>query len=90
MNRIFLAILALFAGFAAQVSPASARISGVDTEIGAVECRQGVRCIAPKTDSGSSPAPRPERRPRECVQNRLPRSPVYIPSVLFGVDRAFE
>lgn len=35
MNRIFLALLALFAGIAAQVSPAEARVRG-ETEIGAI------------------------------------------------------
>lgn len=46
MNRIFLAILALFAGIAAQVVPAEARVRG-ETEIGATLGQQAtVRAAA--------------------------------------------
>lgn len=41
MNRLFLALLALFAGIAAQVTPAEARVRGA-TEIGSVQAQRAV------------------------------------------------
>ncbi len=52
MNRIFLALLALFAGLATQVSPAEARVRG-DTEIGSV---LGQRTAARTTAAVQAPA----------------------------------
>jgi hypothetical protein len=52
MNRFFLALLALFAGIAAQVSPAEARVRG-ETEIGAVMAQ---RCATRAAASAQAPA----------------------------------
>lgn len=91
MNRILLAILALLTGLAAQVSPVQARMGGgSETEIGAVEgVRSASRSTAP-TQSISAPAVRQERREQEATRVRPMRSRVFIPSVLFGPDRALE
>ncbi len=91
MNRIVLALLALFAGLAAQATPAQARMSGSgDTEIGAVDSARGARPSAPQASSVDAPVVRQERRDRDGERVRPVRPAVFIPSVLFGVDRAFE
>lgn len=91
MNRILLALLALFAGIAAQAAPAQARIGGGDTEIGSVESARGsTRSQAAQSASADAPANRQERRDRESGRVQPSRPTVYIPSVLFGADRAFE
>ena len=90
MNRFILALLALLSGLAVQATPASARMCGVsDTEIGSVDCTR----ISPKaiaTQGGGTAIPRQSRqaRPEPRVRPLFPR--VYIPSVQFGPDRAFE
>lgn len=91
MNRILLALLALFAGLAAQAAPAQARIGGGDTEIGSVESTRGsARGQAAQSASVDAPAARHDRRERDGARVRTSRPTVYIPSVLFGADRAFE
>mgnify|MGYP000151953244 CR=1 FL=1 len=91
MNRLLLALLALLTGLAAQVSPAQARLSGAsDTEIGAVEGMRSAARTALPAQSISAPVVRQERREQEAARSKPVRSRVYIPSVLFGVDRAFE
>lgn len=92
MNRFILALLALFAGLAAQATPAMARMgSGGETEIGAVDSgRGGSRSAAQQSTSLEAPVVRQERRDREGGRVRPARPAVFIPSVLFGVDRAFE
>lgn len=91
MNRFILALLALFAGLAAQATPAQARMNGAgDTEIGAVDSTRGARPAAAQSASVAAPVVRQERRDREADRIRPVRPPVFIPSVLFGADRAFE
>lgn len=93
MTRFLLTLLALLTGLAAQGTPAHARMSGVnDTEIGAVECaRGGVRTVAGQASAIDAPVTQRERRDREAARVRpAARSRVYIPSVQFGADRAFE
>lgn len=92
MNRLFLTFLALLAGFVTQVSPAQARLCGAsDIEIGAVEPgRVGVRSAACQSAVTDAPAARQERGGRETSRVRPSRPRVYIPSVLFGADRAYE
>ena len=92
MNRFLLALLALMAGLVTQVSPAQARLCGAsDTEIGAVESvRGGVRSAPCQSTSTDAPVTRQERREREASRARPARPRVYIPSVLFGPDRAYE
>lgn len=92
MNRFFLALMALLAGLAAQVTPVQARMgSGGETEIGAVDSARGsARSSAQQSTSLDAPVVRQERRGREGERVRPARPPVFIPSVLFGIDRAFE
>lgn len=91
MNRIFLALLALFAGIAAQVSPAEARMRG-NTEIGSVVTQRAavraptavevaaVHADAPQT--ALAIAPLPMLHPAAIV--------AAAPTVLLGPDRALE
>ena len=92
MNRLLLAILALFAGLAAQAVPAAARVcSGSETEIGAA---QGVRSsVRPANNPASrieAPAPRRDRAGRSTVKVRAGSLPVLFPPIYFGADRARE
>lgn len=91
MNRIFLAILALFAGIAAQVSPAEARMRGA-TEIGSVVTQRAavrtpaaavVAAVHADTPEVSRHfVPLPMRHPAGLV--------AAAPTVLLGPDRALE
>ena len=92
MNRIVLALLAILAGLVTQVSPAQARLCvASETEIGATEAgRGGTRSSPCQSAVIDAPATRQESGERGSVRARLPRPQVYIPSVLFGADRAFE
>lgn len=92
MNRIFLAILALFAGLAAEASPVFARMSGGgDTEIGAMESGRGAaRPSAVQASPIEAPVVRQERRDREAVRVRPASARIFIPSVQLGVDRALK
>lgn len=92
MNRIFLALLALFAGIVTQVAPAQARMSGSgNTEINALERVETVAraCTAPATVAEQGGC-RIARRDRAVNRPRNVRSRVYIPTVQFGPDRALE
>lgn len=90
MNRIFLALLALFAGIATQVSPAEARVRG-ETEIGSVMAqRSATRAAA----SAQAPAVSQAKfsAPARIFANVLPAAnigPVVL-TVLVGPDRARE
>ncbi|MBS0474844.1 MAG: hypothetical protein JSR28_06815 [Proteobacteria bacterium] len=91
MNRIFLALLALFAGLVAPVAPAHARLGGAGSaEIGAVESAGLIvrNCTAPAA-AIDQPACRAERRDK-AARVRTVRSRVFIPAVLLGPDRALE
>ena len=92
MNRILLALLAILAGLVTQVSPAQARLCVVsETEIGATEAsRGGTRSSPCQSALIVAPATRQERSERGSSRARPARLQVYIPSVLFGADRAFE
>ena len=92
MNRLLLTLLALLAGLFTQVSPAQARLCGAsDIEIGAVESgRAGARSAPCQSAVTDAPAARQEQRGRESSRVRTARPRVYIPSVLFGADRAYE
>ncbi|MBN8499753.1 MAG: hypothetical protein J0M19_01210 [Sphingomonadales bacterium] len=90
MNRLFLAILALFAGIATQVAPAAARVHG-DTEIGAVvdqssESRAiaSAQTIAAPVAQGMVPQEICEAGP--CLSRVGPP----VRTVLLGPDRAHE
>lgn len=90
MNRIVLAILALFAGFAAQVTPAEARLHG-GIEVGAV------LGAGPSARVAAVAAAAPFRAPPEPVfaaprpaLDALPLPAIAAPSVRLGPDRARE
>jgi hypothetical protein len=91
MNRIFLAILALFAGIATQVAPAEARVRG-ETEIGATLGHKAVsRAVAAVQVAA-------EFRPEVSTQAALPvtvqpksrLTGFSIKTVQIGPDRARE
>lgn len=90
MNRLLLAILALFAGLAAQVSPAEARVRG-ETEIGATLAQRStarsaaVAVAAAFRPIASLPLCRSEPRARAVF-----RIADAAPTVRLGVDRARE
>ena len=91
MNRIVLALLALFAGIAAQVSPAEARVRGA-TEIGAT---LGQRAAARTTSAVEVAAcfraePRAESHIGDTAVQPLLRANRFAPSVRIGPDRAHE
>ena len=92
MNRIFLAILALFAGLAAEATPVFARMAGSgETEIGATEAGRGsARPSAVQASPVEAPVARQERRDRVAMRVRPAGPRIYIPSVQLGVDRALE
>ncbi|MDP3907199.1 hypothetical protein [Novosphingobium sp.] len=92
MNRLLLALLALLTGMMTQVTPAQARMGGgSDTEIGAVESVRGAaRPAASASQAIAAPVVRQERRDREATRVRPARTQIFIPSVLFGPDRALE
>ena len=90
MNRIFLAIMALLAGLAAQVSPAAARL-GADTQIGAAA---DARLLDRQSAVLASTA---ETRPAEMFAPETMRAELALAAqipvraqVLIGIDRARE
>lgn len=90
MNRIVLALLALFAGIAAQVTPAEARVRG-QAEVGAVLAqRSAVRTAA---SVRIQVAMRAETRiPEEEPAAETPRAfaPLVVPAIRLRADRAHE
>jgi hypothetical protein len=90
MSRFVLAILALFAGLAAQVSPAEARLRGA-TEIGAVAGQRGIaRAAVVQAAAAILPETRRETRGAEAAGRALPRLILASQAVHIGPDRAHE
>jgi hypothetical protein len=90
MTRLLLALLALLTGLVAQAGPVQARMtSNADTEITDGQ-RGSARPAQSQTQSIDAPTAQKERRERQATRIRPPRGRVYIPSVLFGPDRALE
>lgn len=90
MTRVLLALLALLTGLVAQAGPVQARMSSnADTEITDGQ-RGSARPVQSQSQSIDAPAAQKERRERQATRIRPPRGRVYIPSVLFGPDRALE
>lgn len=90
MNRIFLALLALFAGIAAQPSAADARVRG-ETEIGASLGQRSVACAAVAVgvpQALRSESPRAERANAPLHAAAYDAPPVR--TVQLGPDRARE
>lgn len=92
MKRILLAMLALMTGLVAQAGPVQARMNGnADTEIGVSDGTRGsVRPAQAQTQAVDAPVAQKERRERQAARIRPSRGRIYIPSVLFGPDRALE
>lgn len=91
MNRIVLAILALFAGLATQVTPAEARLSG-KVEIGAtLGLKSSARVTAVATAAAAfRPQSRREAQLVEPVRTARPLAIVAAPAVQLRIDRARE
>ena len=90
MNRIFLAFMALLAGFAAQVAPAAARVSE-DTQIGAAADAQLLQAQAAVL--ASTAATRPDQAVAPALRPAGPALEAQTPvraAVLIGIDRARE
>ena len=92
MKRIVLALLALMTGLVAQAGPVQARMNGgADTEIGVADGSRGAtRPSSVQIQAVDAPAAQKQRRERQASRIRPSRGQVYIPSVLFGPDRALE
>ncbi|MFM6951417.1 MAG: hypothetical protein ACKOW1_10400 [Novosphingobium sp.] len=92
MKRILLAFLALMTGLVAQAGPVQARMNGAaDTEIGVSDGSRGTaRPSQVQAQPVDAPVAQKERRERQLTRIRPGRGRVYIPSVLFGPDRALE
>lgn len=89
MHRILLALLALFAGIAAQAAPAEARVRG-ETEIGAV---LGQRAAARAAAAAEAPAELRETARPDPALERVPVLPSQVAGIVtvrLGADRARE
>lgn len=90
MNRIVLAILALFAGLATQVTPAEARLTG-KVEVGAtLGLKSSARVTAVAAAAAFRPQPRRETQLIEPVRTLLPLAAAAAPTVQLRIDRARE
>lgn len=91
MNRIVLALLALFVGIAAQVSPAEARVRGA-TEIGVTLGQRAAARVAAavKVAAAFRPQPRAEHVADDRAVRPVLATHHFAPSVRIGPDRAHE
>lgn len=91
MNRLFLALIALFTGLAALALPAHARM-GSDTEVGSVQNARGAaRPATGQPVQTDAPPVRTERRERGTNGRVRPnRSRVFLPPVYHFGDRLLE
>lgn len=88
MNRIVLAILALFAGLAAQVAPAEARLCGrteINATLGTVNSAR-VAAVAAAAPFRARPQPQ-VAAPRPC-REAMPMAALAAPTIRLGSDRA--
>lgn len=92
MNRLLLAILALFAGLATQVSTAQARMcTGAETEIGSVQGSRGcVRSAGTPSNRAELPPAKRERATRPGLRIKRGAAPIMFPPIYLGVDRSRE
>lgn len=89
-NRLFLTLLALLTGLAAQVAPVQARVSGRDAEVGAVMSATEVQRQATTAVKLMAALRTGDRLPREWP---MPVEPALVrdaPAVRIGIDRARE
>ena len=91
MIRFLLTLLAFMSGLAAIGPEAEARGCGLGAaEVGAVESLPSGDRIAIRQQGIVAPVARRDSAPRQTGCPRQPRRPVYVPTVQFGPDRAFE
>ena len=92
MNRFLIAMLALLTGLVTQVAPAQARLAGGgETEIGSIEQIRSAKPAAGPIAAADQSATRQDRREREAQRPRAVLRPrVFVPTVLYGADRAYE
>ncbi len=90
MNRLILALMALLAGFSAQIAPATARVSE-GTEIGAAADAQmlGRQAAALAAVADARAVPSEEVAEKRDVY-ALPEQVAVTPGVRIGIDRARE
>ena len=90
MNRIFLALLALFAGLATQVAPAAARIGG-QTEIGALASqRSSARQVAVPAAATAPRAASPRLAATKLGEPLAAPAAPNPRAVMIGIDRTRE
>ena len=90
MNRIFLAFMALLAGFAAQVAPAAARVNA-DTQIGAAANAGLVDRQAAVLSATAALRPdQPYALITQAISLVRGGSAPMLAAVLIGIDRARE
>ena len=88
MNRIVLAILALFAGLAAQVAPAQARLDTA-TEIGAaVSVHAGVRQVTVAASAVFRPPTAYVTASNAPLVGHASAFTLVSPTIYIGIDRA--
>ena len=90
MNRIFLAFMALLAGFAAQVAPTMARVNA-DTQIGATanaDTRDRQAAVLAATTAPRLAQPYAADT-KSAARARVASAPM-LAAVLIGIDRARE
>ena len=90
MNRIFLAFMALLAGFAAQVAPTMARVNA-DTQIGATanaDTRDRQAAVLAATAAPRLAQPYAAET-KSAARARVASAPM-LAAVLIGIDRARE
>jgi len=91
MNRFVLALLALLTGLVVPVAPAQARVDGAGAQVGAVaSLTLAAKACSKAAVVSETPVCRGERRQKAAARVRTTRSRVFIPTVLFGADRALE
>ncbi len=91
MIRFLLTLLAFMTGLAAIAPEAEARNCGLGTaEVGAVESLPSGDRVAVRQQGIVAPVARSTGNTRQTGCPRQPRRPVYVPTVQFGPDRAFE
>ena len=90
MNRIFLALLALFAGLATQVAPAAARVGG-QTEIGALATQRcSARQVAVRAAATAPRAATPQLAATKLGEPLAAPTAPNPRTVLIRIDRARE
>lgn len=90
MNRIFLAFMALLAGFAAQVAPAGAQVNA-DTQIGAAANAGTLERQAAVLAATAAPHPvRPHAAETRITSTWHAVPAPMLAAVLIGIDRARE